>query len=304
MGETEFYLSAIPLGGYVEIAGLAEPGQGDQLHATHDDNKSFQRKSYLQKLLIIGGGIIMNLLFSFSLIALLITYISLPATPLLAPIQKATVKTVDPTSLGAKIGLREGDQIITINGINVEHRAHLLPLYTKIKSQPLVVTYLHDKELKTSVIPSEEHEGKELGITFDHAILPPQGFLNALVLSWQVVKAHFLDVFSSFKHMFVHRNVKDLGGPIMIVNAITHGVKKSFPFFLILLAFISTNLAALNLIPLPIFDGGQALIITIETIMGHELPEKIRYGIALVSWGLIILLMLLLSIKDLIRIFI
>ncbi len=71
IGGTEFSLSAIPLGGYVEIAGSAEVGQGEQKEAHANDEGSFARKPYYQKLLVMLGGIAFNILFAYVVLSLL-----------------------------------------------------------------------------------------------------------------------------------------------------------------------------------------------------------------------------------------
>ena len=66
IGETEFALSLLPLGGYVEIAGAAEVGQGEQKEAYSTDQNSFASKPYYQKMLVMAGGIVFNLMFAYA----------------------------------------------------------------------------------------------------------------------------------------------------------------------------------------------------------------------------------------------
>ena len=105
-----------------------------------------------------------------------------------------------------------------------------------------------------------------------------------------------------FKYIFVKRDTSGVGGPVMIIQQMKQGAAKGFNAFILLLAIISINLAILNLIPLPIFDGGQIMMYGIEALIGKSLPDKTRMGIHLVSWGLVMLLFVYITIKDIWRI--
>ena len=98
------------------------------------------------------------------------------------------------------------------------------------------------------------------------------------------------------------RDTTGVGGPVMIIQQTAQGAAKGLKVFMLLLAIISINLAVLNLIPLPIFDGGQILIYGIEAIIGKSLPDKARLAINLTSWGLVMLLFVYITIKDIWRI--
>ena len=102
--------------------------------------------------------------------------------------------------------------------------------------------------------------------------------------------------------MFYKRDLKGVGGPVVIISMLTKGATTSLKIFLILLAIISINLAILNLIPLPILDGGQLLFYTIEAIIRRPLPVKVREYIHIASWLIVLGLILYLSVFDLARI--
>ena len=84
----------------------------------------------------------------------------------------------------------------------------------------------------------------------------------------------------------------------MVITQMVKGAEKGFVVFLLFLAFISVNLAVMNLIPLPVFDGGQALFYTIEAISGRPLPDSIRNGIAYATWVLLLALIVWITIQD------
>src|SRR5438477_1807104 len=132
IGDTEFSLSAIPLGGYVEIAGAAEIGQGEQKEALAVDEGSFATKPYYQKLCVMIGGILFNLAFAyFTFILLFMT--GIPKTPL---IQRPIIAAIQQGSAAEKSDLHVGDKILIVQNEAIDSsiqklQAILLPMASK-----------------------------------------------------------------------------------------------------------------------------------------------------------------------------
>lgn len=312
IGDTEFSLAAIPLGGYVEMAGNYEPGQGDQAEAQRNDERSISQKPLWQKLFIICGGIIVNMMFAY-LSMIIVFACGTPATPIMFPTGTTTIKTVNPGSTAEKTGLKPGD---TINQIELPCPGGSLK-YTVTDNVPELLKRM-DKEAQnvaagTLYIKTASGEEKELTLVFDAKKdqsprlgvefesgrpLPAQSFGQAITLGITTTHRFFWGVFGAFKMMFTKKTTEGLGGPLMLITAAARGAYRGWKIFLILLAFISANLAALNIIPLPILDGGQALIFTIEAIFRRQLPEKVRTGIFIACWAIMLLLLVLLTIRD------
>jgi regulator of sigma E protease len=101
--------------------------------------------------------------------------------------------------------------------------------------------------------------------------------------------------------MLQKQSSKGLGGPLAIISETVKSAQHGFSVFFIVLCFISVNLAILNILPLPIFDGGQALFYTIEAITGRTL-NSVRIYIHYISWIFVMVLALYLTCKDLIKI--
>ena len=130
IGDTTFALSAIPLGGYVEIAGAAEVGQGEQKDAHARDKGSFAIKPYCQKLLVLFGGILFNFIFAYSALIFLFL-VGLPKTEFLYPRNaKPIIHEIKEDSAAQRAGFAIGDRIISINGQNIGENG--LKAYTLI----------------------------------------------------------------------------------------------------------------------------------------------------------------------------
>jgi regulator of sigma E protease len=305
IGETEFSISAIPLGGYVEIAGAAEVGQGEQEHAFATGETSFANKPFYQKFAIMFGGILFNIVFAYTTMTLLFLS-GTPKSPLLFPFNVSPIiETVAPESAAEKYGLQAGDRIISVEQTMLNHE--VLPLLDIIRSRP---------NQSTELIIERAGEHYSIAITPDATPLPnnTQKSMGTLGVTFQPL-AHDT-ILGSIKHaisltntyikrtgqglidMVTQRNFSSLGGPIMIISLSSKSAAEGLQTFFILLAIISINLALLNLIPLPIFDGGQILFYGIEAILGRSLSPRVREYIHMATWLMVLFLVVVLSIRD------
>jgi len=124
------------------------------------------------------------------------------------------------------------------------------------------------------------------------------GFVESLKKSAITTYAYSVQIMMAIKMLFTKRTLKGAGGPVMIISESVKLAQKGFIFLLTFLAIISINLAIINLLPLPIFDGGQLLFTTIESLIGRELPVNIKNVIHMASWLMILGLILYLTFND------
>ena len=103
--------------------------------------------------------------------------------------------------------------------------------------------------------------------------------------------------------MITRRSLQEVGGPIMILSTSFEMAQRGIRLLLVFLAFISINLAVLNLLPVGALDGGQLLLVTIESATGRQIPDMVKIGINLSFWIFFLGLILHLSYRDLLRIF-
>lgn len=309
IGETEFKISAIPLGGYVEMAGSAEIGQGEQKLASSEDDRSFASKPFYQKLLIMFGGILFNLLFAYIAIALVL-FFGAPKSRFLYPANATTsIQEVRPKTPAAESGLKSGDRIIKINDTTFEQNqaTDLIKALQGMPGSKATLYIERDGKRKTisTTIGQQTVMGKEygmLGVNFEMVAQKAQPILTAISNSIKMTNNVVKNTFMAFASIFSRASVKNLSGPVMIIRETARGASEGIKIFLLLLALISVNLAVLNCIPLPILDGGQILFYTIEAVIGRPLPERIRETIHIVSWVGMMILALYLVVQDTARI--
>lgn len=308
IGTTNFALSAIPLGGYVEIAGSAEIGQGEQKHAHDTDAHSFAKKPYYQKLLVMFGGILFNLMFAYFALTMLYWF-GLPKTEFLYPRNaQPVISKIQEDSPASKAQLQMGDRILAINDTQINDDA--FKAYKTIATMPghpaTLKIQREGQEIDVPVFLEAKKVGDaevgSLGVTFEITGTQPTSFMNAVKQGFSLANAYIINTAVAFKNIFVKRDVSKMGGPLMVISETVKAAGHSLPVFLFFLAVISINLAVLNLIPLPILDGGQILFYTIEAIIRRPLPMKAREYIHIGSWILIMGLILYLSAQDIYKI--
>ncbi|MBT4595225.1 PDZ domain-containing protein [bacterium] len=306
IGETEFCLSSIPIGGYLEIAGQAEPGQGSQEHAASTENFSFTSKSYWQQALILTGGVMFNLFFAYFAYTTIL-WKGFPSTIY----KNIKVERIVEESPAEKEGILKGDLITGIEGkafINMDDApAFFAKTISESANKKIDFTILRDgdkKRFSIAIGKKDERGFLGCGYAWDRSRGKPQShsIKESLTKSFSMMTAQVFAVLSVLKHLITTRDLSAVGGPVMMLTQTTRVASEGIIFLILFLAFISVNLAVINMLPIAALDGGQLLFLTIEAIIRRPLPEKVRLYINVVSWGFLLFLMLLFTYKDIVRI--
>ena len=248
------------------------------------------------------------------------TYRTLGLTPRTRPL----IGQVLEGKPGEAAGLEPGDLVLSINGVAVSDWQELIELVQGPKDQrnvevppppvPLSIVIDRGGEIMTlSAVP--EAEGRQgldgrtlytnmLGVAVrPDLISEPVGLLRAfgagLEETWGAVK---LTVLSVYKIVSSKISAKVMGGPIMIAEAAGSKIRSGLADFVSLMALISVNLAVINLVPLPILDGGQIVIFLIEGVRRKPLSMRIREVSQMVGVGCLVALMALVFYNDISRI--
>ncbi|MFZ5954076.1 MAG: M50 family metallopeptidase [Candidatus Dependentiae bacterium] len=306
IGETEFALSAIPLGGYVEIAGSAELGQGKQEEAHATDPQSFNQKPLYQKLLVMLGGILFNLAFAYGALTLLFM-LGMPKSPLLYPFNtRPVVAEVVKASPAEEANILPGDQILAIDGQSIQdsHDAvpHIIETIKPLAGKRTSITIKRDGQTQEKPITIGGTDTGMMGIVFDIIEVPAYSIIESIKNAFRLTNNYIIMTAKAYKNIFVKKDVSNMGGPLAVMAVTMKGAGQGFGIYLLILAIISINLAVLNLLPLPILDGGQILFSLVEAIIRRPIPIKIKEYIHLASWLLILALLIYLSYNDLMKI--
>lgn len=283
-------------------------GQGEQKEAHSKESWSFSTKPYWQKVTIMLGGISFNLIFAY-LVFISLFLVGLPKNNLTLPaLTKPIIETLaDDASPARDAGLAIGDHIVSIDGILLHDE--ILPLMKTIGTNPgKTISLGIERNGEMIELPvtlgSKESNGRSVGfLGVGFVTEEPQ----ALSLSEAISKGVWLTnlwikgTIDAFFGLFKSRDMSQVAGPLSIFSESMKGAAQGLLVFLLFLAIISINLAILNLFPLPIFDGGQVMILSIESVIRRTIPLAIKEAIFTVSWLLIIALIIFSSFKDVTR---
>ena len=296
--ETTYSLRAFPIGGYVSMAEKADP-----------DNKKIKKdqilenKSFLHNLWVFINGIVFNFL-----LAIVLFFISglLYGRPISEPI----VSSVSEGGAAEKAGLATGDRIIKVNGVNIstlddfllEASAKKLEknyVFTVQKTDGSIVEY----NIYPDVVKDEK--GKEqsriYGIMFSGGT-HKKGFGQAIIYGFEGFYENFITIFKILGSLFNGKvSVKNLSGPVGIYSIVDNVKSQGLETLIYLTAYRSINVGIINLIPIPVFDGGRIFILIIEKIIKKKTGEKLEYILNMIGFGLMILLMIYVTFNDIIR---
>ncbi len=221
------------------------------------------------------------------------------------------VNSLEPTMPAAHAGLQVKDKILSIDGMQLHSVPAILAYLQDQAGKPANLTVLrNDKTVSLQITPQLTDMGdgtKDYRLGFGY--LPPPvkverlPFGKALVASWQFNKKNSLLIVEVIKRLFTHQvSVKQLQSPIGIGQAIHQAVQMPGWMPLIgTMAIISLNLGILNLMPIPILDGGMILFLIIETIMRRDVNQQIKERVYQVAFVCILAFFAFVIFNDLTR---
>lgn len=296
---TDFQIRAIPFGGFVEPEG--------QMFVEDDAKEKpkpseFAAKKWYAKLFMVVNGALFNYLLAALIFATLIYIKGMPENDpaKLAP----RVGEVVAGYPAEKIGLKADDEIMAINGADIKSWQELTAAVQKREGDLNLSVKRADETLKLTVKASDFLADKPnlLGIAV-YSELRPVGLFEAAWLGvyqcWYWTKFSLTSIWQSI----THKKAPDLAGPIGIVNIIHKSVHTGLLNFVFLIGMLSLAVGMFNLFPIPILDGGYALVYLFEGLTGKLPSVKTITRAANVGFYILMLLVLYASYSDVKRIF-
>ncbi len=323
-GKTEYALSLVPLGGYVALVGESDP---KDIPEGFTEKESFALRPAWQRLLVVAAGPAANIILAW----LLCWTLALGwGTPVLLP-QVGGVVQNGPAD---KAGIQPGDTIVSINGAAVANWQAMADAITQSNGKTLAVTLSRpdmapqaDDQTRTDeaaqpeqgmiisveltpersirkTIFGEEESAWLIGIRNSGAVrLVQHGFADAAIAG----AGQTADMVSLTWQSFVKLAERvvpldQVGGPIMIMQMVGKQAHEGLAGLLALAALISINLGILNLLPIPVLDGGQIVFCLWEIIFRRPLNARLQDYAMRAGIALLVALMLLATYNDLWRI--
>ncbi|WP_457597485.1 RIP metalloprotease RseP [Hydrogenimonas sp.] len=301
VGDTEYALSAIPLGGYVKMKGQddADPTK------TSDDPDSYTAKPPWQRILILLGGPLFNFLLAF----FLYYAIALIGANAYEPV----IGVVQPGSPAAEAGLAKGDRVVAIDGRKIRTWDDLSELISHSHGAIEMIVdhngtvkelYVTPRELEAKNIFGEKVHRRMVGIGPSGSVTVVRyDPVAAFGYAWRkTVDASLLIVKSVQKLIEGVVPAKEMGGVIAIVQVTADAAQHGLVALLALTALISVNLGVLNLLPIPALDGGHIIFTLYEMIFRRPPNEEVVYRLTMAGWALLLTLMVFTVFNDIARI--
>ncbi len=295
-GETEFCIRAVPIGGYVMIAG--EDLEDEKI----PKDRQMCNKSFLQKFIVLFAGAFNNFIFAF-----IILFIS--ALIYGAAITKPYIGDVSPDYPAYTAGLEKGDLLLSLNGTKITNWDKALVMLQTSKGNEMTFKVLKQdgstKEYKVTPIKEKDSEGNEsykFGIATKYE--KEYGFTKSLSYAWNKTISLFGSMWDTLKYLFNGKvSVNQLSGPVGIYSVVDSQTHQGMEALLYLVAYLSINVGIINLLPFPAFDGGRILFLFIEKIFRKPVSKNVENTIHSIGFMLIIGLLIYVTFNDIIKLF-
>ena len=295
--ETEYMIKLIPLGGYVALAGeTVDEEEGKKV----SEDKKLYNKSFLAQFSVMVAGVFNNFVLGFVLLFLMgLIFGSSFTTNTLYDMQKDSALYI--------AGARNGDKVIKINNKKTKN---FDDIQTRIAisggKKKLNITVLKkdtNKEVTYKVKPiyDKETDNYYYGISVKNT--KGKGIVDAFKYAF----SKFASIYKSLIVVIISLVTGGLGldslsGPVGIYGVVG-SVRSNIQALLYLTAYLSINVGFMNILPFPAFDGGRAFLLVIEKIIGKKVPLKVESIINGVGFIILMGLMVLVTIKDIIKLF-
>lgn len=265
-GETEFTLRILPLGGFVRTVGM-EPG---------DENpQGYNMQPVGTRAKIIVAGAAVNLIFGLLLMVVLGMTHGVPQEEE----GTAAVHGVLAKSAAEQAGLQRGDQILSIGGKPVTSTLQATQEIAQYANKPMPLEILRDgKNVSITATPRAEKDGDKTVGRLGVQVGPNVHYQR--VSAWRAAEVGVIrsyEMASSILTSLLSKSTwknRELGGPVAIYGAAGETARMGWEYYAFFIAAFSINLGILNLLPLPVLDGGHLVLLGVEAIRRRRLPKE------------------------------
>jgi len=289
---TQWSISAIPLGGYVKMKGQDDSDPSKK----SNDPDSYTTKTPIERIFILIAGPLANFVLAF-ILYFIIGFGSIN-------VLSSVVGDVVQNSPAYKAGLQTDDKIVSINGIKIDSWKDMAKIISNSESSLDIAIerngYIEHKILTpefkiTKNMFGEDVKRKMIGISAK-GVMHKKDLTILESLNYAKEQTIFAStmIFTGLKKLIIgDLPAKDLGGVVSIVKLTSDASEAGWISVFFFAALISVNLGVLNLLPIPALDGGHIMFNTYELIFKKAVNEKIMINLTMLGWGVLLFLMLL-----------
>jgi regulator of sigma E protease len=302
IGDTDYRLSVVPLGGYVKLFGENPKDEvPPELQPV-----SFSHHPLWHRFLIVLAGPAFNLFFAALALFLVFAFSGIPYLT-------TEIGGVKEGSPAAQAGLQKGDQVLAVEGQAVSRWEHLSAKIRDNGEKPLNLSVRRgDRDFQVQVTPQRMETSDIFGAKVSAVIIgvssgdtpavehvgPIQAMTLGVVYTGRLT---VLTVESLYKLVAREVPLKSIGGPILIAQMAGKQAEMGVTYLVQFMAALSINLFLINLLPIPILDGGHLFFFSLEAILGKPLPLQHREMAQGFGLMLLLALMILVFYQDILR---
>jgi regulator of sigma E protease len=297
-GQTEYSISWIPLGGYVQIAGMIDEALDDEGITGAPDE--FMSKNPVQKIFVLSAGVIMNYITAFLII------VGLTLALGIVDVKSTRVSEVISGMPALAAGVHAGDRIIEVNGKATPTWEAVVEAIGQDGDSVALTVMRADTARLSFLIPTQltgdpAAKRKVIGIA-PEVIIRSAGIGESFERGWQFCAGTSVAIIQFLKGLTTgESSVSELAGPLGVARLSGDSAREGSGAFLFFIAYISVSIAFLNILPFPALDGGHVLYVIIETIIRRPIPTRIKLYMQQAGMALLILLVLFVSYHDIVR---
>ncbi|MFN0218900.1 MAG: RIP metalloprotease RseP [Hyphomicrobium sp.] len=312
---TRWRFAWIPLGGYVKFIddenAASAPGTASRSRLTDAERRgAFHTKSVSQRSAVVAAGPIANFLLA------IVIYAGLNAT-LGVKIAPAFVDEVVADSPAARAGFRAGDKVVEIDGARIEKFEDLLRIVSSSAGQELRFKVERGADVLTLVAtPNTDEQRDPFGRTYRRGLVgikrnlsPDQiqtldvGPVEALTRAVQETYVTITQTISGIGDVLTRRqSAEQMGGPLLMAEVTAKVAEMGIEPMLRWIAFISANIGFLNLLPIPVLDGGHLLFYAYEAVRRKPASERFQQMGFQFGLALLMMLMIFVNFNDLLNV--
>lgn len=305
---TRWKFSLIPLGGYVKMYGDADASSKadtDSLNqmSKEERNLTLHSKPVGQRMAVVAAGPFANYLLAVIIMAFLFAIKGMPVID-------STASGIVDGSIAEKIGMKAGDRITKINDQQIATFNDLRKQLPEVAGKEVTIEIKRDQEtlaLKAKMVKTDAANGEEkpiaqLGIRPGQITYQPQPVLSAIGQAFATTYTMTVDTLAGLGQMITGKRSSDeMGGILAIGDMASQSAKSGLASLFWFMAILSINLGLINLLPIPVLDGGHLVFYTIEAIRGKPVSQRAQEIAFTIGFFIVIGVMLLSTWNDLTR---
>lgn len=309
VGETEYQLRALPIGGFVAMAGETDQEDNEDMKAVPLE-RTLKGIHTWQRCVVMLAGVFMNFVLAIVILIGVYSFMSVQTN-------STIVGEVTENSPASASGLQSGDKINKITIAGSEYVvASFSDMQSLLSNERIQTTNTETLDIKVEFVRNNETMVKDvkanydketnsfaMGITAEKRTL---SFFEAVKYGSSQFKEMSLMIFTTLGKLITDsgNTLGQLSGPVGIYTVtaqVTQSGSLSYP--LLLVAMLSVNIGIFNLLPIPGLDGSQVLFAVVEKIARREIPIKVKYALQLAGLALVFGLMIYVTVNDISKLF-